>query len=90
MKNTLGKWSTSIQAFWFGANDCEWIAWKGSNQIFVYPCGEYPNPPSQVIQFTRRIETIEDFTEAMETGTLYEAFYKKGVAYWQDKLERNV
>jgi hypothetical protein len=83
-KYTLGEWSDSISAFWFGANDCEWIAWKGAHQIFVYPCGEHPKPPSQVIQHTERIETLEDFTEAMETGVLYEATYKEGKAHWQE------
>ena len=75
--DTLGEWSESIQAFWFGANDCEWIAWKGSHQIFVYPCHSHPSPPTQVIQHTKRIETLEDFTEAIETGKLLDASYTR-------------
>jgi hypothetical protein len=74
-KETIGKWSDSLNAFWFGANDCEWVAWKGSYQIFVYPCNEHPNPPASVIQHTNRIETIEDFTEAMENGRTFQADY---------------
>jgi hypothetical protein len=82
----IGEWSESINAFWFGANDCEWIAWKGSNQIFVYPSIDYPSPPSGVVQHTKRIETIEDFTEAMETGKLFKVSYEEKEAYWQEKV----
>jgi hypothetical protein len=67
-----GKWSNSIQAFWCGGMDAEYIAWKGSHQIFIYPCKEeYPNSPSHVIQHKNRIETEEDFDEAMKTGIRY-------------------
>lgn len=81
----LGEWSEEINAFWHGANNCEWIAWKGSHQIFIYPCDNYPNPPSEILQHTKRIETLEDFTEAMYNGTFFKAEYKDGKAYWQDK-----
>ncbi|WP_245595193.1 hypothetical protein [Fictibacillus gelatini] len=75
---TIGEWSEEIRAFWFGANNCEWIAWKGSHQIFVFPCDEYPNPPSKIIQHNKRIESIEDFTEAMQNGKTYIVEYKTG------------
>lgn len=81
---TVGEWSHAIDAFWFSANGCEWIAWKGSHQIFVYPGATYPAPPTQTLQHSKRIETLEDFNEAMNTGTLYEATYEPIKAYWQD------
>lgn len=87
-KILLGEWSGNINAFWFGANDCEWIAWKGSHQIFVYHCGNHPNPPKQVIQHSKRIETLEDFNDAMETGVLFKSKYKKITAYWQQKNKK--
>lgn len=82
-KDILGEWSDNIKAFWFGANDCEWVAWKGSHQVFVYPCDKYPQPPFQVIQHTKRIETLRDFTEAINTGIVYEPSYPRVKAYWQ-------
>jgi hypothetical protein len=82
MKKTMGEWSENINAFWFGANNCEWVAWKGSHQIFVYPCDTHPKPPSEIIQHHSRIETLEDFTEAMETGERLIASYQKGESAW--------
>lgn len=88
MKNEdiLGEWSDNINAFWFGANGCEWIAWKGSHQIFEYPCDFYPNPPSRIIQHDKMIETLEDFTEAMYKGKVYEPRYEQVKAYWQEEI----
>lgn len=77
MKKTLGEFSESINAFWFGANDIEFIAWKGSHQVFVYPCMDYPNPPFAILQHTKRIDTLEEFTKAIETGEYLEASYTK-------------
>lgn len=81
----LGKWSDSINAFWFGANGWEMIAWKGSHQIFIYDCDRYPQPPFQVIQHSSRIETLEDFTDAINTGEVYEPTYPRVKVDWQDK-----
>lgn len=53
------EWSKSINAFWCGGMDEEFIAWKGSHQIFIFPCSDYPNPPTEIIQHTERIETLE-------------------------------
>ena len=86
MEHTLGEWSTSINAFWYGANGTEWVAWKGSNQVFEYPCDGYPSPPIAIIQHDKRIETIEDFTNAMYNGKYYKAEYKKDIAYWQEEV----
>ncbi|MFS0643782.1 hypothetical protein [Siminovitchia sp. 179-K 8D1 HS] len=83
-KKLLGEWSDTINAFWFGANNCEWIAWKGSHQVFVYPCDEHPNPPSQIIQHSNRIESLEDFTEAIYNGNLYEPEYKQVKKHWEN------
>lgn len=79
----LGEWSDSIQAFWFGANCCEWVAWKGSNQVFVYPCDNYSDLPKYVIQHKERIETLEEFTKAIYSGKVYEPEYKEVEVYWQ-------
>ncbi len=79
----LGEWDSKLNCFWFGANNCEWIAWKGSNQVFVYPCDEYPNPPSQIIQYTKMIESLDDFTEAIQSGVVYETSYKEVKVDWQ-------
>lgn len=67
-KYLLGEWSDKLQAFWFGANNCEHIAFKGSNQVFVYDCDTYPLPPIEIIQHTGRIETLEDFDKALNEG----------------------
>lgn len=77
MQRLMGEWDKDINAFWFGANNCEWVAWKGSHQILVYPCDEHPKPPSSIIQHTARIETLEDFTEAMINGVEYKAIYQE-------------
>lgn len=74
-RKQLGEWSNGIQAFWYGANADEWIAWKGSNQIFVYSSESYPSPPYQVIQHDKRIETLEDFNDAFENGKKLDVFY---------------
>lgn len=79
----IGEWSDNLNCFWFGANHCEWIAWKGSNQVFVFPCDEYPNPPTQIIQYAKRIETLEDFTNAIQKGVVYDTEYKEIKPYWQ-------
>lgn len=73
----LGEWSDKIQAFWFGANGCEYVAWKGSRQIYVYPTDEYPNPPTYIIQHEERIERLEDFDEALTGGIRMRATYSE-------------
>ena len=82
-EDLIGEWSEKIQAFWFGANGCEWVAWKGSNQIFVYPGEKHPAPPQQIIHFPERLENVEDFTEAMYKGTVFNVQYEAVTAYWQ-------
>ncbi|EOO41625.1 hypothetical protein IIU_00364 [Bacillus cereus VD133] len=76
-----------MDAFWYGANGCEFIAWKGSHQIFVYPCDEYPNPPSEIIQFSERIETIDDFRMALDKGGKLKCSYVDADMFEKD-LER--
>lgn len=71
------EWSDKIQAFWRGGEGVEYIAWKGSHQVFVFPCGEYPKPPSSIIDHSDRIETLEDFEAAMTTGVHYDATYTR-------------
>lgn len=72
-----GEWDYQDRYFWCGGNDTEYIAWKGSHQIFVYPCGDYPNPPSEIIQHTCRIESVEEFDRAMDNGIRYKVEYLK-------------
>jgi hypothetical protein len=74
---TLGEWADNINAFWFGANRCEYIAWKGSHQVFVYDAECYPEPPSYIIQHNRRIETINEFSNAINNGVYMIASYSK-------------
>lgn len=64
----MSEWDKGLNAFWAGGNGCEYIAWKGSHQIFVYPTWEHPAPPSEVIQHTKRIETLTDFDDALDNG----------------------
>lgn len=73
----MGEWSETLSAFWYGANGCEYIAWKGSHQIFEYPTWEYPSPPERVIQHTTRIETLADFTDALNSGRWLKASYEE-------------
>ncbi|PGZ95696.1 hypothetical protein COE51_19470 [Bacillus pseudomycoides] len=70
-------WDDNIKAFWSGTNGNEYIAWKGSHQILIYPCDNYPNPPSGVIQYNKRIEILEDFEDAMRTGEEFKCSYIK-------------
>lgn len=70
------EWSETLNAFWYGANGCEYIAYRGSHHVFVYPCHKHPEPPSEVWQFTRRIETLEDFNEALNNHVVYVANYR--------------
>ncbi|QQO40648.1 DNA binding protein [Bacillus phage 000TH008] len=69
------KYDASFNSFWLGANGNEYIAYKGSQHIFVYPSNEYPDPPSSVIMFDRRIETVDDFKEALKHGEVLAAHY---------------
>jgi len=71
----LGKWSDRFNVFWFGGMGDEYIAWKGSHQVYVFPTDEYPSPPSYIIQHTKRIETLVDFDDALTYGTRMEASY---------------
>ncbi|MBX6360513.1 MAG: hypothetical protein IRZ03_10600 [Acidobacterium ailaaui] len=77
MAGLVGQWSNTLNTFWYGANGCEFIAFKGSYQILVFPTDEYPKPPSQIIHHTDKIETLRDFNEALEKGVWYDACYKK-------------
>jgi hypothetical protein len=74
-KYLSGHWSETLMAFWFGANGCEYIAFKGSHQILEFPCYKYPNPPTRIIQHTERIETLEDFNNALDKGKWFSAVY---------------
>lgn len=80
---TLGEWSETIKAFHFGANGLEFIAWKGSHQVFVFDCDTYPQPPCQILQYTNRIETLDDFTNAIYKGRSFDVIYKDSIADWQ-------
>jgi len=71
----MSEWDKDLNAFWMGGNGCEYIAWKGSHQIFVYPTWEHPAPPSEVIQHTERIETLADFNDALDNGKRIKAEY---------------
>jgi hypothetical protein len=71
----MSEWDKDLNAFWMGGNGCEYIAWKGSHQVFVYPTWEHPAPPSEVIQHTKRIETLADFNEALDLGRHIKAEY---------------
>lgn len=72
-----GEWSKSLNAWWSGLNGIEHIAWKGSHQIFVYPPDDYPNPPMEIWQYHKRIETLEDFTDALENSIKLKVDYNK-------------
>lgn len=71
----MTEWSDKLNAFWRGANGCEYIAYRGSHHIFVYDCDTYPSPPIAVWQFTRVIDSLEDFEEALENSVKYKAVY---------------
>lgn len=77
------EWNEDISAFWYGGIELsigqpvELIAWKGSNQIFIYPCDDHPHPPSGVLQYHRRIETLDDFEDAMKNGKRLTAKYEE-------------
>jgi hypothetical protein len=77
-KQTLvGEWSDDLSAFWFGANGCEFVSWKGSHDIYVYPVDDYPNPPAYVIHGIKQIETLEDFNYTLNNGIEYECNYER-------------
>lgn len=71
----MSQWAENIQAFWHG-DWREYIAWKVSHQILVYPTDEYPNPPSYVIQYNKRIVTLEDFDNVLINGKWFKANYE--------------
>lgn len=83
-KEILGHWSDNIKAFWYGANGCEWIAWKGSHHVFVFPCEEYPEKPDMIVEHIERIESVEEFTKAIMTGKVFKPSYKPIIPYWQE------
>jgi hypothetical protein len=82
-EHLLGEWDNKLNCFWFGANHCEFIAWKGSHQVFIYPCDEYPQAPSQIIQHSDRIETLDDFSAAIQKGIVYDSTYKEAKPDWR-------
>jgi len=71
------EWDDNINCFWYGANGCEYIAWKGSHHVFVFPTWEYPKPPSEIIQHNTRIETVEEFEKALEMGERMKVTYER-------------
>ncbi|UED72138.1 hypothetical protein [Brevibacillus sp. HD3.3A] len=77
----VAEWSDKISAFWYGGIDVkngqsvELIAWKGSHHIMVYPVHEHPQPPSKFLQYHKRIETLEDFQDAIDNNKEYMATY---------------
>lgn len=75
MRTLCGEWSENLKVWWMGANNCEFIAWKGSHEIAVYPCDKYPNLPTHFIKGDRRIETLEDFDYTLNNGKKYSAQY---------------
>lgn len=80
----MSEWNEKLKVFWQGGNGCEYIAWKGSHQVFVYPGWEHPAPPSEVIQHTKRIETLEDFDDALDNGKHLNVEYKELGSDWKD------
>jgi len=81
----LGEWSDNLNAFWMGANNMEFIAWKGSHNIAVYPCDDYPNLPTLFVQGDRRIESVEDFDYVLRNGEGFAPNYEKTDCWWQFK-----
>ena len=71
----IGEWSDTLHAFWYGANGCEFISFYGSQDIFVY--SQYPNPPIEVWHYNKRIESLEDFSDALHNSTKYITKYTK-------------
>jgi hypothetical protein len=71
------KWSETLSAFWYGANGCEYVAFKGSHQILEFPTWEYPKPPTRIIQHTERIETAEEFDRALNSGKWFVVSYEE-------------
>ncbi|MBM7598225.1 hypothetical protein JOC34_000582 [Virgibacillus halotolerans] len=72
-------WDEKLQIYWAGYNGCEYIAYKGSHQIFEYPTWEYPSPPSRIIQHNERIESEDDFESALDSREWYTAHYTKSI-----------
>ena len=70
----MSHWDDTIKVFWRG-DWREFIAWKGSHQVFVYPTDEHPAPPSYIIQHSKRIETLDDFNDVLETGQWMKVSY---------------
>lgn len=74
----LGEWSESgITAFWFGANGNEYISIKGTACVMEY-APEFPDFLPTLFYHkngTTNIDSIEDFSETLESGTPYEPYY---------------
>jgi len=75
-----GEWSEDLSAWWFGANGCEFVAWKGSPEIAVYPCDNYPELPTHFIKSDKRIETLEDFDFVLNNGEKYACQYQQVIS----------
>lgn len=68
----IGEWNDNKKCFWFNANGYEYIAYKSSNKVLVYESDNDLESPFQVIAHTEKIETLRDFTNAIQNGTVYE------------------
>ncbi|WFO97897.1 hypothetical protein [Bacillus subtilis] len=74
-KGIIGEYNVDLNIFWFGANGCEYISYKNSRQVFVYPTHTHPAPPDRLIVYSRPIKTLHDFGEAIENGEVYKSRY---------------
>ena len=63
------------EVYWEGANGCEYMTWQGMHQVFIMPSDKYPFPPSQVIQYHKRITSYADFRDALNNGRYLNATY---------------
>lgn len=74
-QSLCGEWSDTLNAWFFDANNCEFVAYTGSHDIFVYSCDKYPAMAEKVIHGDRRIESLEDFDHVLNNGVTYNCAY---------------
>lgn len=63
--------------YYAGFNGMEFFGIKGTHQILVYDCEEFPKPPCEIIQYHKRIQTKYEFEDALYNGMYLATSYVK-------------
>ena len=73
----IGDWDNNRKCFWSDSQGYEWVPQKGSHQIFAYNDEKQESMPFALIQSEKRIDNLEDFSNALRNGITHSINYQK-------------